>query len=37
VLLLTLALAWTLHQPAITAPIIGASRLDHLEPALQAA
>jgi aryl-alcohol dehydrogenase (NADP+) len=28
--------AWTLAQPAITAPIIGASRLEQLEPALAA-
>jgi aryl-alcohol dehydrogenase-like predicted oxidoreductase len=26
-----IALAWLLHQPAITSPIIGASKMDHLE------
>jgi aryl-alcohol dehydrogenase-like predicted oxidoreductase len=30
------ALAWLLHQPGITAPIIGASKLEHLEDALAA-
>jgi aryl-alcohol dehydrogenase (NADP+) len=30
------ALAWLLHQPGVTAPIIGASRMDHLEDAIQA-
>jgi aryl-alcohol dehydrogenase (NADP+) len=33
----TLAIAWTLSQPAITAPIMGASKVEHLEPALAAA
>jgi len=28
-----IALAWILHQPGITAPIIGASKLDHLDEA----
>lgn len=32
----TLAIAWTLAQPAITAPIIGASRPEHLDAVLQA-
>src|SRR5258705_3066709 len=31
-----LALAWLLHQPAITAPIIGASKSHHLEDAVAA-
>ena len=31
-----LALAWMLHQPAITAPIIGASKPAHLEDAIAA-
>jgi aryl-alcohol dehydrogenase-like predicted oxidoreductase len=31
-----IALAWMLHQPGITAPIIGASKLHHLEDALAA-
>ena len=30
------ALAWILHQPGITAPIIGASKMPHLEEAVQA-
>lgn len=30
------ALAWLLHKPAITAPIIGASKPDHLEDAVGA-
>lgn len=30
------ALAWILHQPGITAPIVGASQPDHLEQAVQA-
>ena len=25
------ALAWLLHQPAVTSPIVGASKMDHLE------
>ena len=31
-----IALAWLLHQPGITAPIIGASKMPHLEEALAA-
>lgn len=31
-----IALAWMLHQPVITAPIIGASRMQHLEDAVAA-
>jgi aryl-alcohol dehydrogenase-like predicted oxidoreductase len=30
------ALAWLLHQPAVTAPIIGPRTMDHLETALKA-
>jgi len=30
------ALAWVLHQPGITAPIIGASKSHHLEDAVKA-
>ena len=30
------ALAWLLHQPGVTAPIIGASKLEHLEDAVAA-
>jgi len=30
------ALAWVLHQPGITAPIIGASKQGHLEDAIKA-
>lgn len=30
------ALAWLLHQPGVTAPIIGASKPHHLEDALKA-
>jgi len=30
------ALAWLLHRPGMTAPIIGATRLGHLEDALAA-
>jgi aryl-alcohol dehydrogenase-like predicted oxidoreductase len=30
------ALAWLLHQPTVTAPIIGASRIAHLEQAVGA-
>jgi aryl-alcohol dehydrogenase (NADP+) len=33
----TLAIAWTLRQPAITSPIIGASRVDQLDATLAAA
>lgn len=31
-----IALAWLLHQPSITAPIIGASKMRHLEEAIAA-
>jgi 1-deoxyxylulose-5-phosphate synthase len=31
-----IALAWTLHQPGITAPIIGATRPEHIDEALAA-
>ena len=31
-----IALAWILHQPGITAPIIGASKMSHLEEAVAA-
>jgi aryl-alcohol dehydrogenase (NADP+) len=31
------ALAWLLHQPAVSAPIVGASKLDHLDDAIAAA
>jgi 1-deoxyxylulose-5-phosphate synthase len=31
------ALAWLLHRPGITAPIVGATKLEHLEDALAAA
>jgi aryl-alcohol dehydrogenase (NADP+) len=30
------ALAWLLHQPAVTAPIVGASKMEHLEDAVAA-
>lgn len=30
------ALAWLLHRPGVTAPIVGATRLEHLEDALAA-
>jgi len=30
------ALAWLLHQPVVTAPIVGASRLEHLDQAAAA-
>jgi aryl-alcohol dehydrogenase-like predicted oxidoreductase len=32
-----IALAWLLHRPGVTAPIIGATKLGHLEQALAAA
>jgi len=32
-----LALAWLLHRPGMTAPIVGATKLEHLEDALAAA
>jgi len=31
-----IALAWVLHQPGVTAPIVGASKLAHLEQAVDA-
>jgi aryl-alcohol dehydrogenase-like predicted oxidoreductase len=31
------ALAWLMHKPAVTAPIVGATKLGHLEDALAAA
>jgi aryl-alcohol dehydrogenase-like predicted oxidoreductase len=31
------ALAWLLHKPAVTAPIVGATKVEHLEDALAAA
>jgi aryl-alcohol dehydrogenase (NADP+) len=34
--LATLAIAWALHQPAITAPIVGASKPEHLDASLAA-
>jgi aryl-alcohol dehydrogenase-like predicted oxidoreductase len=30
------ALAWLLHKPGVTAPIVGATRLDHLDDAVAA-
>ena len=30
------ALAWLLHRPGVTAPIVGATRLGHLQDALAA-
>lgn len=30
------ALAWLLHQPGLTAPIVGATRMEHLEDAVAA-
>jgi 1-deoxyxylulose-5-phosphate synthase len=30
------ALAWLLHQPGVTAPIVGATKLEHLEAAVRA-
>jgi aryl-alcohol dehydrogenase-like predicted oxidoreductase len=30
------ALAWLLHKPAVTAPIVGATKLEHLEDAIAA-
>jgi 1-deoxyxylulose-5-phosphate synthase len=30
------ALAWLLHKPAVTAPIVGATRLAHIQDALAA-
>jgi aryl-alcohol dehydrogenase (NADP+) len=31
-----IALAWLLHKPAVTAPIIGASKIHHLEQSAEA-
>jgi len=31
-----IALAWLLHQPGVTAPIVGASKMEHLEDAVSA-
>ena len=31
-----IALAWLLHKPAVTAPIVGATKLHHLEEAVAA-
>jgi aryl-alcohol dehydrogenase-like predicted oxidoreductase len=31
-----IALAWLLHQPGVTAPIVGATKLEHLEDAVAA-
>lgn len=31
-----IALAWLLHQPAVTSPIIGASKIEHLKEAVEA-
>jgi aryl-alcohol dehydrogenase (NADP+) len=31
-----IALAWILHQPGVTAPIVGASKMEHLDQALAA-
>ena len=31
-----IALAWLLHQPGLTAPIVGATRPDHLRQAVGA-
>ena len=31
-----LALAWVLHQPGVTAPIVGASKANHLQEAIKA-
>jgi 1-deoxyxylulose-5-phosphate synthase len=31
------ALAWLLHRPGVTAPIVGATKIEHLEDALAAA
>ncbi|WP_460200453.1 aldo/keto reductase [Scytonema sp. NUACC21] len=32
-----IALAWLLHQPGVTSPIIGASKIEHLKDAVEAA
>ena len=31
-----IALAWLLHQPGVTAPIVGASKIEHLKDAVEA-
>ncbi len=31
-----IALAWVLHKPYVTAPIIGATRMEHLEQSIAA-
>lgn len=31
-----IALAWLLHQPGVTAPIVGASKIEHLKEAVEA-
>jgi 1-deoxyxylulose-5-phosphate synthase len=31
-----IALAWLLHQPGVTAPIVGATRLSHIDDAIAA-
>ena len=31
-----MALAWLLHQPGVTAPIVGASKMQHLDDAVAA-
>lgn len=31
-----IALAWLLHQPGVTSPIIGASKIEHLKDAVEA-
>jgi aryl-alcohol dehydrogenase (NADP+) len=30
------ALAWLMHKPAVTAPIVGATRLQHIDDAITA-
>jgi 1-deoxyxylulose-5-phosphate synthase len=30
------ALAWLLHKPAVTAPIVGATKVEHIEDAIRA-
>ena len=31
-----MALAWLYHKPAVTAPVVGATKVEHLEDALAA-
>ena len=31
-----IALAWLLHKPGVTAPIVGATKLEHLDDAVAA-